>query len=281
MNNLFKNRFFVAILIIACFITGFMLNAFTDGGLTPHGAIIGVVFSPVQNAVSSLKQRLSDLSDSMSRYDELSKKYEDLRLYTTELERKISESRTYEVEISRLRSLLDIVGTENEYEMVEADVVSFSGDGWGSVFSINKGSTDGLSKGDVVLSSSGLAGRIKEVGPYWAKVVTILDPSLSVGVRIVETGDVCTTEGSISLMSEGYLGLAHVDISMAVTRGSRVETSGLGGAYPPGLYVGKIFDVKPDPNGLTQYGIVSPGTDFENLVRVYVIIGFESEVMPE
>ena len=54
-----------------------------------------------------------------------------------------------------------------------------------------------------------------------------------------------------------------------------LETSGLGGIYPPGLSVGTIEEVELDSTGELVKGIVKPAANFENLYEVLVVTYWE------
>ena len=47
----------------------------------------------------------------------------------------------------------------------------------------------------------------------------------------------------------------------------------MGGIYPSGLYIGKVTELVPDPNGISQQAIVETAVNFGDLRHVYVIRG--------
>ena len=55
MNNFFRSRFFIALIIITCFLAGFMLNVAIDGGRMPHRTLVGIITSPITTAVTKIK----------------------------------------------------------------------------------------------------------------------------------------------------------------------------------------------------------------------------------
>ena len=62
-------------------------------------------------------------------------------------------------------------------------------------FTIDKGTLDGVSYQDPVITADGLVGIVSEVGPVFAKVTTILDVRLNVACQDVRTQDVATISG--------------------------------------------------------------------------------------
>ena len=56
-----------------------------------------------------------------------------------------------------------------------------------------------------------------------------------------------------------------------VEEGDYVVTSGNGGIYPQGIYIGKIISLGDDTSGMSQQAVIEPGVDFDNLSEVLVI----------
>ncbi len=53
--------------------------------------------------------------------------------------------------------------------------------------------------------------------------------------------------------------------------GDTVETSGLGGIYPKGIYIGKISKVINTNNLVDRYAIIETGVDFNKIETVLVV----------
>ena len=52
-------------------------------------------------------------------------------------------------------------------------------------------------------------------------------------------------------------------------------TSGKGGSFPAGLYVGTVSAVMSESGGQTTYGIIDPACDVTQLSQVFIIRDFE------
>ena len=52
-------------------------------------------------------------------------------------------------------------------------------------------------------------------------------------------------------------------------------TSGKGGAFPAGLFIGTVTSVMTEAGGQTTYGVVEPACDLGSLSQVFVIKDFE------
>lgn len=274
MNNFLRSRFFVVLVVIACFLAGFMLNMALDGGFMPHRSIVGLIESPFQTFGTWVKNGVSDFFAAYTRYKDVVAENEELKTKNLLLEKELEESYSLNVEIDRLKKLSNITEAVGELTLVEADVVSVSTDGWNSTFTINKGSSSGIKEKDVVIASDGLVGKVREVGMYWATVVTILDPQTAVGAMVTRTGDVAMTEGTVKLRANGCFKLSYLNKNSSAIRGDMIETSGLGGLYPAGIIIGRIKDIEIDDNGLTQYAVIEPSVSFSELKKVFVSINY-------
>ena len=51
-------------------------------------------------------------------------------------------------------------------------------------------------------------------------------------------------------------------------------TSGLGGYYPSDLVIGSVEEVVVDDSGATDYAILTPAANFDELTEVFVITDF-------
>jgi len=273
LRDFFSGRFFRILVLIAVFLAGFMVNMAFDGGVTAPRDIVGVIVTPISSAGTWVKNSVTDFFSSFSEYNSLRAENEQLRKNISELQKELLSYYNTDVEMERLRQLSGVKETIPDVSFIAADIVSVSGDGYGSVYSLNKGTSDGIELKAVAVSADGLVGKVTAVGLNWATVTAITDPSMSVGAVIPRTEDVGMTESSVSLRSEGKLKLSYIPVSTVIMRGDEVYTSGLGGIYPYGIKIGTVSDVVVEDNGLTQYAVVEPAADLENLRRVYISDG--------
>jgi len=118
-----------------------------------------------------------------------------------------------------------------------------------------------------VVTPSGLVGQVVAVTPTTAKVLLITDVSSSVDSLIQSNQAKGVVEGS----RDGQLTMTYIPQGVKVQTGDRVVTSGLGGIYPPGLWVGTITDVRQNDVDLYQDAQLEPAVDFSRLEVVLVI----------
>ena len=109
---------------------------------------------------------------------------------------------------------------------------------------INKGSRDGVFRGQAALDANGIFGQVTRAGPLSAEVILISDPEHAIPVQINRTG-----ARSIALGTgrSGLLSLPYLPQNADVIAGDLLVSSGLGGVYPPGYPVGRVTAVIRDP----------------------------------
>jgi rod shape-determining protein MreC len=108
---------------------------------------------------------------------------------------------------------------------------------------INRGTRNGVFKGQAVLDDRGLLGQTTHVGPWSAEVILVTDPEHYVPVQIERTG---LRTIAVGAGEEAGLALPFLPANADVEKGDLLITSGLGGVFPQGYPVAKVIDVQRD-----------------------------------
>lgn len=197
------------------------------------------------------------------------------------LKRSLRESRAQyeqvrEIELSnlRLRKLLDFKASLAD-RAIAAEVIGTDPSQWFKAIIINKGRSDGLKKGLPVVVPEGIAGQVTDVGPYYAKVMLIIDRNSAVDALVQRT----RARGIIKGESTGQCLFQFVLRKEDVQLGDRIVTSGLDGVFPKGQPVGVVSGVLKRSSGIFQEVSVKPFIDFEKLEEVLVVLNpFQHEL---
>ena len=197
------------------------------------------------------------------------------------LKRSLRESRAQyqqlrEIELSnqRLRKLLDFKASLAD-RAIAAEVIGADPSQWFKAIIINKGRSDGLKKGLPVVVPEGIAGQVTDVGPYYAKVMLIIDRNSAVDALVQRT----RARGIIKGESTGQCLFQFVLRKEDVQLGDRIVTSGLDGVFPKGQPVGVVSGVLKRSSGIFQEVSVKPFIDFEKLEEVLVVLNpFQHEL---
>lgn len=175
-------------------------------------------------------------------------------------------------ENARLRAMLDYKKASPQLTLLTVAVIGRDPGNWTNTIVINGGSNEGIKKDMAVVTPQGLVGSVVQVNPSFAKVQLILDPRSAVGVLIQrpESRVAGIVEGNgAQPMAPRMKNLAR---DADVITGDKIVTSGLGGIYPKGLFVGEVTDVIDDAGGLLKYAVLRPAVDFGRLEEVAVVL---------
>lgn len=172
-----------------------------------------------------------------------------------------------ESENKTLRSELKLLPRE-KFDLEAAKIISYDPRGHGNWIKIDKGEKDGIKPGmPVIVSNSVIVGKIEEVFSKSSQVI------LSTNSQSVINGVVSATEAKG--IAKGKYGLGIIfDMVLqtdTISVGDEVITSGISGAIPRGLLLGKIQEVRLSPDHLFQQAVISPPIEFSKLKIVFVI----------
>lgn len=253
------------IIIILSFVLDFSIN--------PLNYAAGYVLTPLQSGVNQVGGWLSGKMDYFENNLNLVAENEKLQAQVDELTVENTQLLQDREELNSLRDLYALDHKYESYEKVGARVISRENAGnWFSMFTIDKGSDDGLAVDMNVLAGAGLAGIITEVGPNYARVRAIIDDYSNVSAEISETNDTCIIAGDLSLIDDGKINLVKLnDPDSKAKVGDTVVTSNISDKFLPGILIGYISEIHTDSNNLTRSGYISPVVDFKSIKEVLVV----------
>jgi rod shape-determining protein MreC len=171
-------------------------------------------------------------------------------------------------ENKRLKKILSFK-EQAQFKTVAARIIARDPDNWSRGVSINKGSAQGIKAGNVVITESGLAGRVLEAFRNVSKIILINDTDSAVSALIQRSRE----DGLVSGTLMGQIVMRYLDKEADVTVGDIVETSGLTAGYPKSILIGEVKEVKEEPQGLAKYAFVKPAVDLRRVEEVLVIVG--------
>ena len=132
---------------------------------------------------------------------------------------------------------------------------------------INVGNDEGVRPNMPVISPSGVVGKTIATGWKSTAVQLLFDPDCKVAARIQSSRSM----GIITYTGGRYLTLQDVPLEVPVIEGDSVVTSGMGGIFPEGLFIGTVVKSEGKGEGLFHDIRVMPGADFVSLDEVFVI----------
>ena len=240
-----------------------------------RGAVV-TMLSPIQGAMTKVTDAIEGFTDYFTEYDRLKAENEELRERLSELLERSYRIDEIEEMNEWLYDYLDLAREHTEFDFAVANIVGREAGNYMSVFTLDVGENNGVTKDMPVVTSDGIVGYVDEAGTNWCKVLTIIESASSVGAYIERTGEVGLLEGDFTMRTDGLCKLTYLSSDSNVEVGDRVLSSGLGSIYPRGLVVGIVEEVRDDEFSRTKVAYVRPAADLEDLSRVMVIKSYET-----
>lgn len=270
-----KNGIWILLVAVIVTVTMAALSAFGTGVATPVQNAVGVITSPFRAGISAVTGWIDDRIRFADEYDALKEENQTLKEENARLQEQLRQAESDSTENEYLRELLNLRPQERGLTLETAMVVDHTSSNWTRTLTLNKGSSMDISVRDCVISSEGyLVGVVTEVGTNWATVLTTIDTDFEMGATVFRSGEVAIASGDFNLMGQGLLRLNYISSDSALLNGDLVVTSGLGGYYPSELVIGTVQEVVTDDSGATDYALLAPAVNFDELTEVFVITDF-------
>ncbi len=218
--------------------------------------LVAPVLEVVAHPISAVNRVFDELDHLIRVYDENLR----LKAEVDRLRQWQQVARVLERDNAQYRHLLNTT-PEPAVSFVSGRVIGDSDGPFVRTLLLNAGARDGVRKGQAVISTDGLVGRIAEVGRRSSRVLLLTDLNSRIPVllegsryRAVLAGN-NTDRPSVEFLPAGA----------QVSPGDRVVTSGHGGLFPPGQPIGVVSSVND------AIARVQPYTDWDRLEFVSVL----------
>ena len=267
----FLNGKNVQTIVIVAAVAGLLFLALS-GYLTP---VFNLTLNPLVSFESWLSVRYLSARDFLTAPRDVTQLREQnaiLESQVTQLQTQLIQMEERLGEAQICFALLDFGRTNPQYEYVTATVIGREISPFLQYIIIDKGSDDGLQYGMPVVTQEGLVGRVDAVIAAASRVKLITDSTSVVNV-LLQTAEI---EAQLNGSLTGDVALDMIPLDETVEAGDVVLTSGLGGNYPPNIFVGQVLSVQRRDNALFQTASVQPIVDFNSINAVLVITNFEA-----
>lgn len=157
--------------------------------------------------------------------------------------------------------------------LLNAKVIMQDNDIFFNDFKINKGSLNGIKVGDIIVnayndsnSKGALTGVVTSVGLNSSDVSSILNSKYN--ITFVDVKSEIT--GVINERFDGYL-YGYLLEKKDIKVGEKIYTSGTGGRYPRGIYIGEVVEVTESTDRLKKVVKIKSPINFSKMYNVYVL----------
>ena len=229
------------------------------------------VIAPVQSGVNRVGQALSGVTSGWSEVSQLREENAALRRTVEELLQETVNLRAAELENRELREQLRYARANPSRSLVPAEVIGLDSSALLGYAVLNRGAEHGLQAGMTVQTTGGLIGRVVSTTTTTSRVLLINHPSSAVNARIQNNPG---ATGHVLGQPDGSLLMRYIPQAEAVKVNDVVVTSGLGGAFPPNVPIGRVAHVETRDVELFQRAVVEPFVTFDKLGHVIVDTGF-------
>lgn len=238
----------------------------------PFNSIIGYVVVPFEKGIHSAGNWFVEKADELASIRSLLEENAALKEQVAMLTEENTLLQQDRYELNELRDLISLDKQYDSYDKIGARVIGRETGNWYATFMIDKGEKDGIQENMNVISGGGLVGRISQVGPNWAKVVSIISDNSNVSGMTLSTNDNLIVSGDLKSMSDGTILFSQlVDSKNRVEEGDKIVTSNISDKFLPNILIGYIKKINLDNNNLTKSGYLVPAVDFEHISDVLVI----------
>lgn len=276
MRKLWKNRpMWIALTAIVLLI---VLAAFTANGGGTEDGLFHTAITPIASFLHTAQREVAGFFTRVFTPSELQEENERLRETVLLQEQKLALLDETEKENARLSELLNFADANPDLHFVTASVIGRDSNPYIDTITLNAGSRSGVTEKMAVITPDGVVGRVSEVGPNWCRVKTMCDEKMRISVMVQRTRDEGMLGGLYEQEGE-ILGtmLYYLPSKADVRAGDTIRTSGAGGVFPKGIYVGTVIAVNEDGKG-TYDAIVSMDIDFLHLEEALIVVGVDEAI---
>lgn len=265
-----KQRFVIVIAVLA--LLSCMVLAVNQRWRFPLvNRAVNAVLLPVNGAVLAVH-------DAIAGFAENNRTRASLQAENLRLKKRLEELNSAEYRLALLEAdnnqLNAMVGYKNghpEQSLMPARVIALALGDLHDAYFLDKGTADGVQENMVVVTSEGMAGVVDEVYPSYSRLLLISSSQCRVGAKVVRNES--RAVGIVSGQGPGHapLRMDYLNQDDDIREGDMVVTSGIGGKYPAGIYIGKVSKVTLDNTRLQKVAEIRSSVNLEALDKVFVV----------
>lgn len=206
-------------------------------------SVLGTVLYPVQRGVLAPTEWLGGLGRYFESLDRLQRDNQRLAREKTELAQTALHAASLESENAHLRSLAGLrEGLKTQ--SVAAEILYDARDPFSRKVIIDRGTGDGVDRGQPVIDESGVVGQVTRVFPMSSEITLLTDREQAIPVQNLRTGVRGIAYGGGNGGSAGLIDLRFMPTNVDVKQDDVLVTSGLDGVFPQGLPVARVISVE-------------------------------------
>ncbi len=275
MKHFFSRRVRAVLIAAVLLAIGLAILSSLTGLSLPNMFVQGIL-TPIRTGVSKLTEGAEQMYSYMFKYESIAEENERLKAELADIQDAARNAAAIQRENERLRQLLEMQKTDEEYAFVDGYIISWSSNDWSSTVTIDRGSNAGIEVGMCAITSNGeLVGLVSEVGLNYAVVKTVLDSSVEISATISGSGNNGMVKGGYSTDTPDKLKMNYLPTDATIHLGEQVVTTG-STVYPRNLILGYVVDVAFEETGVAKFALLEPAADIDSLEQIFVVTAYNA-----
>lgn len=270
MKNLFRRKSFKVFAVTIAMVCIFAIVCFFCYPFLSSGINI------LTNGLSQVSAEVSENLNKSS-YDELLEENQKLAEENAKLREQVADYYDLKEENQRLWKFYDIKKENPTYTYVPSTVIRRDSNADFYSFTIDAGTSLGISVNDPVITENGLVGIVSECDASSSKVKTILSPEIKIGAVDSKTKDSGVISGSSRYCDDNLTMLTKISSENKIAEGDIIKTSGVGGLFPADIIIGQVKEFSFDDYDASKYTVIEPYEDIRKVSSVLVITDFNTK----
>lgn len=236
----------------------------------PENTVSSLV-TPVQTWFSGIVQSISDYFYMVRLRSNWETEYNRVVSENMEYAQLVARNAELEKQISQFTNMQEEIATNANMNPLTAQVIAREQGTYFSVFTVNKGSRDGVEEYMAVTISGALVGYTENVYESSCTVRTIIDSDASIAALIQSSRDQGIVSGTLGVDGTALCRMYYLPDDSLPRPGDQVVTSGVGFSFPKGIPIGTVRESTRGMDGNKQYVVIEPQADFEHLEYVIIL----------
>ncbi len=257
----------LVLIILSCTMIGLRQKTISNIG---YSAWTYIKYGLFDYPLTSAGSMISDLANLWHVYEDneyLNQELADQRSYQTLYEEERSKN-------AELEGLIELKNAAQASVQVAARVLSRPLNAWDQTFTISAGSSSGIEENMLVISSDGAVGLIESVQNNTSEVRLLTSNEMTNDIAVqIALEDGSSVEGVLLGYDakENRYEVTLFDHEATVSPGQLVSTSGKGGNYPSGIFIGTVTGVRMSDDAIISTIYVQPVANMNSFSYVEVL----------
>ena len=272
MNKRSKITLFALAVITVALIVIIAVSGSPNSDFSFAYKIFGTPVAAVQKAFSSAGSSVKGWFEFVFSYDEMKAEMDELKEENDRIALLEDEKDRLELENSELKELISLKDYSDKYSLISANIIAHDVTDWFDCYTIDVGTSDGINKNDVVVTSSGLVGIVNEAGFTSSKIMTVVNEQNSFMCRISRSNELVRVRGVSGETLKYELVVDRLAEGSSVFKGDKIVTAESGDVYPAGIMVGTVSDVTVNEKNGEVSAMIDLAVDLKVVSKVYVMV---------